>query len=110
MWKKPIRGYEKKNEHVCHVKVEKAHFYEYLGWGACRKYSDGSGKGNNGDEYDLYKDKSYRWCKDKCSEDEKCTGFEHRYEWENEQCEIWHVEIKSVEPKEYLDCYQKVYY
>jgi len=102
VWTSPINGYEKKNAHECHVKEDGGGCDHYFQWndGVCRKHSDGSGTGNNGDEYDLYKDKDYVWCHDKCSDDPNCTGFEYIFgPGDKEQCEIWHVEIKSVKSK-----------
>lgn len=107
VWKKTIGGYKKKNEHVCFV-VKDDSCDPYLSWGdgVCRKYKDGDGKGNDGDEYDLYKNKDYDWCEEKCLNDSKCTGIEWIFgPGDKEQCEIWHVEIKSVldKPDAYCD-------
>lgn len=113
IWKKPIRGYEKKSKHNCMVKADRKHRYDVEYGAACRKYKDGTGKGNDGDEYDLYKDKSYSWCKSKCSDDSACVGFEYRWEWNegDRQCEIWHHEIRGFETEDKwdLDCAVKVY-
>lgn len=105
IWRERIGGFEAKDDHVCLIKAD--HYYGYY-FGGCRKNSDQTGKGNNGDEYDLYMYKSFSWCTEHCSEDENCKGFEHRY-WPNDnmQCELWGVDSKSIEPKEYLRCYQK---
>ena len=108
VWTKDIKGYKSQNGHICLVRVERCHYYEW-NWGSCRKYSDGSGTGNNGDEYDLYKGKSYSWCEETCSENAECKGFEYSWSPENIQCEIWTTEIKGVKPKNDLECNKKVY-
>lgn len=110
IWKEHIGGHEEKEDHFCLVKMDRAHFYDTES-GVCRKRSDGTGMGNNGDEYDLYRYKNREWCMDKCSNDTNCTGIEHRY-WpdDNQQCEVWHTEIRSVLYKPYSTCEKKVYY
>lgn len=73
--------------------------------GACRKRSNGTGGGKNGKEYDLYKredneDIDYRWCKDKCEdEEESCTGFEYRDSGKTSQCKVWKKPIRGYEKK-----------
>jgi hypothetical protein len=102
---------EYQGEKVCHngscVEVS------YLkNLGVCRKNSDGTGKGSNGNEYDLHKgqDIDFQWLMDKCSKDKDCTGIEHRWSPEtNQQCEIWHTKIKSVLDAPGSSCDKKVY-
>lgn len=114
VWKKPIGGFEKKSGHDCMVRGDRAHSY-YCEYGACRKYTDGTGQGNSGDEYELVKggDLTYSKCKIMCSEDKDCKGFEYRWGDDNtKQCELWTREIKSIqqEDKWDLDCCLKVYH
>lgn len=105
VWHKPIQTFEEKDNHNCLVKVARAHYYSCHYSGGCRINEDQTGKGSNGAEYDLYKDKTYDWCKQQCSLDQDCTGFEHRWEPEDDmQCELWTAEIKSREYKRGLDC------
>jgi hypothetical protein len=106
LWKAFIGGFEQKNSHTCLVKVDK--YYESEP-GVCRKHSDETGKGSNGNEYDLYKFVTYEWCKQKCYEDDDCTGIEYRY-WpeDNTQCEVWHYDYQGVEYKPYSVCDKKV--
>jgi hypothetical protein len=112
VWKKPILGFVKKNGHDCMVKGDREHTYN-CEYGSCRKYSDGTGQGNSGDEYDLIKGNiQYNECMQRCSEDAACTGVEYRWGDDNvQQCELWHVEIKSVqqENKWDLECCIKAY-
>lgn len=110
IWYKPILGFEKKEYHHCLVKLDRNHCYDERS-GVCRaNASDDSDKGHDGVEYDLYKLKNYLWCKTKCSEDEKCTGIEHRSEPEDkQQCEIWHAEIRSIIHTPDSKCDMKVY-
>lgn len=49
---KPIRGFEKKSGHDCMVKGDRKHTFD-CEYGACRKYRDGSGKGNSGGKHVL---------------------------------------------------------
>jgi hypothetical protein len=78
----------------------------------CSKNSDGTGKGSNGNEYDIHKgqDVNYQWCMDKCSKDKDRTGIEHRWSPEtDQQCEILHTKIKSLLDAPGSSCDKKVY-
>jgi hypothetical protein len=112
VWKKPILGFVKKSGHDCMVKGDREHTYN-CEYGGCRMYSDGTGQGNSGDEYDLIKGNiQYNDCMQMCSEDAACRGVEYRWGDNNvQQCELWHVEIKSVqqENKWDLECCIKAY-
>jgi hypothetical protein len=113
VWKMTIGGYQKKAGHECMVRGDRKHTWD-CEYGACRKYSDGSGKGNDGDEYNLIKggNLDYSSCKRMCSEDMDCKGFEYRWGDDNtKQCELWHTAINSVEQEDKwdLDCCVKNY-
>jgi hypothetical protein len=109
IWNAFIGGFKASNEwpyHWCLVK--KNHYYDSQP-GVCRKHSDKTGMGSNGNEYDLYKFVTYEWCKQKCFKDKDCKGIEYRY-WpeDNTQCEIWHYDYKGVENKPFSYCDKKV--
>lgn len=120
IWISSVEGFEYKDRHFCLVKVndkcaddsecqgEKVCHngscveVSYLkNLGVCRKNSDGTGKGSNGNEYDLHnsQDVENQWCMDKCSKNKDCTGIEHR----------WHTKIKSVLDAPGSNCDKKVY-
>ena len=65
------------------------------------------------DEYDLIKGNiQYNDCMQMCSEDAACRGVEYRWGDDNvQQCELWHVEIKSRQQQNKwdLDCCIKEY-
>lgn len=110
IWNAEIRGFVKKDNHECYVVKPSVQPHGYMyNYGGCRKYANGQGQGNSGDEYDLYRGMNYHDCRDKCSKDNECVGFEYSYP-PNRQCEIWHHEIRSVEPKSGLACYEKYYF
>lgn len=91
--------------------------YTYKKWdGACRKYKNGSGPGNHGDEFYRYKKSDYPslskdWCKDLCDEKgSDCTGFEYKDKGYDSHCEIWEYQIRGYDDSEdYKYCYVKEY-
>ena len=81
---------QKEDEGIASM-VEFAYF-ERIGH-ACRSFSEGNGM--RGTDWILHEDKTFEWCKEKCTKIKSCKGLEWRSG--DGRCEIWTTKIDYTE-------------
>jgi len=85
------------------LQKQKPKYTEYQN-SRCR--TDKGKEGKDGKEYKMYSYKKHHYekddCKNKCSSDHKCTGFEFK---EEKGCEVWHKKSKKQRTHKEKDAY-----
>ena len=85
---------------------KEAHYAEYKDQ-ACRTSS--GGQGEDGKDYVIRKDLRKDECKEYCSDDHNCEGWEFSSTSNEKRCEIWYAEPKKFSYKKGFTCYVKKY-